>query len=330
MANDAARRVTAEGAGGAIRRRCRMPRRARRTVAAAAAVLGLTAVAACTPPSTLPDGSVPQAPPFATNGMTVEAGQVWVADLFGGQLLRFDPATGAISERYGAADTVCRTDDLVVVPGGDLVATCPTEGLVVRIPRGGTGQVLADVGKGVNPIAVDPAGDAVLVGFGTDADDRLLRIPLDGGPVSVVADGLPVLNGFAVGPDGALYVPTGGGGGIFGTGGLGRVDLTTGTFEQLELQFPDPATTGFSFACGVDVATDGTVFVAQCLDAAAFAVDPATGQVTLVGKGVAGIADNVAVLADGRVLLSGLFGSTLSVFTPQGGGYSRSSVTVGG
>jgi streptogramin lyase len=323
VANQAARRTTAD--------------RVRRTVAAAAAVFGLVAVVACTPPSTLPDGSVPQSPPFGTNGMTVEGDQVWVADLLAGQVLRFDPATGVVTERYGATDTVCHTDDLVVVPGGDLVATCPGEGLVVRIDTGDTGgtgeargSVLADVGTGVNPIALDPSGDAVLVGFGTEVDDRLLRVPLDGGPVTVVADGLPVLNGFAVGPDGALYVPTGGGGGIFGTGGLGRIDLDTGAFEQLDLHFPDPATTGFNFACGVDVAADGTVFVAQCFDAAAFAVDPSTGAVTLVGRGVSGIADNVAVLADGRVLLSGFFGPTLSVFTPQGGGYSRSSVSVGG
>jgi sugar lactone lactonase YvrE len=218
----------------------------------------------------------------------------------------------------------------VVVPDARLIATCPGEGLVVEIERGGGGRVLANVGAGVNPIAVDPSGDAVLVGFGNDANDQILRVPLDGGAVQVVADGLPVLNGFAVGPDDALYVPTGGAGGILGSGGLGRVDLTTGTFEQLDLHFADPATTGFSFACGVDVAADGTVFVAQCANAAVFAVDPTTGAVTLVGSGPSGIADNVAVMADGRVLLSSFFGPTLGVFTPQGGGYSPSSVTVGG
>jgi len=266
------------------------------------------------------------------NGMIQEGGSVWVADLFGKQVVRFSPDTGVIEERYGMDTGTCTTDDPVVVPGGDIVSTCPSDGLVIRIPRGGgPATTLASVSRGVNPIAVDPSGTSVLVGFGSEDDDRVLRIPLDGGPVQTVATGLPVLNGFGFGPDGLLYVPTGGAGGIFGTGGLGSIDTVTGEFRQIPLTFPaEPNRTGFDFACGADVAADGTVFVAQCINASVYAVNPTTGVATLVGRSPIDIADNIVALTDGRVLLSGFFGGKVTVFAPRsGGGFSASVLQVG-
>ncbi len=186
------------------------------------------------------------------------------------------------------------------------------------------------MGTGVNPIVADPSGDSVLVGFESEVHDELLRIHLDGSPTEVVADGLPSLNGFGFGPDGLLYVPTGGSAGILGTGGLATIDTTTGTFTQIPLSFDAPGRTGFDFACGVDVAADGTVYVAQCLNPAVYAVDPGTGEATLVGRSPLDIADNVLVLADGRVLLSGFFGPKVAVFTPgPGDTWSTSVLQVG-
>ncbi len=300
-------------------------------VAKAATLAALLTLAACTPPSVNPDGTVAQDAPYGVNGMIEENGQVWVADLFGGQLLRFDPDGGTVAERYGRMEGLCGTDDVVVMDDGTLVATCPVDGRVIAVTRNGTARVLAQVGRSVNPIAVDPSGDAVLVGFGTEDDDRLLRVFLDGRPVEVVADGLPPLNGFDVAPDGLLYTPTGGAAGLFGTGGLGRIDLSTGEFEQLALTFPGSGRTGFDFACGADVAADGTVFVAQCINASVFAVDPTTGVATLVGRAPLDTADNVVVLDDGRVLLSGFFGGKVAVFTPDGTGrYDVRNQRIGG
>lgn len=290
-----------------------------------------TLVAACVPPSSPPATPVSQAPPFGVNGMVQDGDGVWVADLFGKQLVRFSPDTGVISERVGMDAGLCTTDDPVVLPGGDLVATCPTEGRVIRAGRGtGTSTVLATVGAGVNPIALEPGGTTVLVGFGTDGDGRLLRVPVDGGPVEVVATGLPALNGFGFGPDGLLYTPTGGAAGFLGTGGLATIDPATGTFTPIPLSFPgEPGRTGLDFACGADVADDGTVFVVQCFNAAVYAVDPATGVATLVGRSPGGIADNVLVLDDGRVLISDFFGGSVTVFTPAGGSYTASTLHIG-
>lgn len=289
------------------------------------------AVVSCAVPSTAPDGSVPQIAPIGLNGMAEEsAGQeisVWGADYLGHQLLRFDPDTGVIHERHGG---LCDTDDVVVAPGGSLLATCAGQGTVVRLSRGGRAEVLARVGRGVNPIALEPGGDAVIVGFGTEDHDELIRVPLDGAPAEVVADGLPVLNGFGFGPDGRLYVPTAGVGGVLGsTGGLAVIDLATGVLT------PIPMTSGgrplgLAFAVGVDVAPDGTVFIAQGVDPAVWAVDPATGEATPVGRSPLPYADNLVVLSDGRVVLSGFLGERFVVFSPDvAGGWGREVGAVG-
>ena len=307
----------------------------RKSASALVAIVAVVlAAAACTPGSTNPDGSVPQNPPFGVNGLVVDPDPatpgVWVADIFGEQLLRFDPDTGVIAERYGKDKGLCGVDDVAVMPDTSLVATCPTTGQVIRVTRGGDAETLAVVGRQANPIVAHPDGDSVLVGFGSEENDEIVRVYLDGRPTEVVVDGLPVLNGFGFGPDGLLYVPTGGAGGILGTGGLGVVDIDAGTFSAIPLSFADPGRTGFDFACGTDAAADGTVYVAQCVNAAVYAVDPSTGEATFVGRSPAGIADNVVALADGRVILSGFFGGQVTVFSPTGGGgWAASLLTVG-
>lgn len=304
-----------------------------------AGVLAVTVVGvtACNIPSRLPDGSVPQIPPVGLNGLAEEpsvAGTaVWGADYIGHQLVRFDPDSGRITERFGA---LCDTDDVVVAPDESLIATCAGPGTVVRVSRDGTNDVLAHVGLGVNPIALEPGGSAVVVGFGTDDNDELIRVPLDGGPVQVLADGLPVLNGFSFGPDGRLYVPTGGVQGLIGsTGGLGVIDTATGEFTKIPLTIPGSSTTGGShdglpFAVGVDVGADGVVYIAQGMNPAVWAVDPGTGVAGLVGRSPLAYADNLAVLGDGRIILSGFVGNQVVLFERDGtGGWHRRVGAVG-
>ena len=294
------------------------------------ALLLAAATTGCTPATVNPGGSVPQDPPLSAHGLVQDGSELWTADLIGGQLIRFDLGTGTISERYSTSEGLCHPDDVAVVPGGDLVATCPAQGQVVRVHRGGTATVLATVGAGVNPIVVDPSGSSVLVGF-TYGGNQLLRVPLDGGPPQVVATGLPALGGFGFGPDGNLYVPTGGLDGALGTGGLGRIDIGTGSFTQLPLSFPgEPSKTGFELAVAADVGPDGTVYVAQSLDPAAYAVNPATGVATLVGRSPLGVGDNIAALPDGRVLLSAFTGGSIAVFTPSAVGYTTTVRAIGG
>ena len=304
-----------------------------RVRAVAVGAIALVTAAACTPPappSSNTDGSVPQAAPLSAHGMTQEGSQVWTADFLGSQLVRFDPNTGVISERHPLGQDVCNPDDVVVVPGGDLVATCPTQGVIMRVHRGGTSSLLAFVGTGVNPIALDPSGTSVLVGFTYGLDHRLLRVPLDGSPVQTVASGLPALGGFGFGPDGLLYVPTGGTEGALNAGGVGRINVATGAFTQLPLSFPgEPGKVGLDLAIGADVAADGTVFVAQSLNVAVYSMNPTTGVATSIGAPFANVGDNLVVLSDGRVIVSGFSGGGATVFTSSGAGYTASVRPIG-
>ena len=69
--------------------------------------------------------------------------------------------------------------------------------------------------------------------------------------------------------------------------------------------------------------------MAQALNGAVYAVDPDTGVATLVGPSPVGVADNIATLADGRVLLSGLTGGSVGVFSPSGAGFDVTVRPIG-
>ncbi len=299
-----------------------------RLAAARLSVVALvTCVTACVPASVGSDGRVPQDPPIATNGLAPDGDHVWAADIAAGQIVRFELSTGRIDERYGPKEGLCHTDDLVIAPDGRVIATCPTEGLVIAIERGGRATRLAAVGRGVNPIVLDPSGTSVLVGFEIAGRRDLLRVPLDGSAVTTVATGLPQINGVDLDSHGRLWAPTGGTDGLLGTGGLGWVDLTTGVFTKVALRFADRSQRGLRLACGVAVGPHDEIYVAQCVSPEVYRVDPTTGFATLVGRPATPVADNIASLPDGRVLMSPFTGNVVTVFDPVA--HTRSTVSIG-
>lgn len=267
----------------------------------------------CVPAQRNTDGSVPQNRPIASNGITTIGTDLLLCDLFGGQLLRFDPTTGTIDDRWGPAEAMPAPDDVVVAPDGSIVFTSPSGGVVGVIHPGGRPRVLATVGIGVNPIALDPSGTSVLVGFGFDARTQVLRVPLDGSPTTVVASDLPTLNSFSIGPDGALWAPTGGVlGGLFGSGGVIRIDLSTGASQELALHLPD-GSTGVKFAVATKWAPGIGLLLMQGLDAAIYLVDPATGATTLYADLPSDIGDNLMVTSSGTIFATGFSGSVMRV-----------------
>jgi len=258
------------------------------------------------------DGTVPQTPPIAANGITSIAGDLLVCDLFGGQLVRVDPATGRISERWGRSEGMAPPDDVVVAPDGTIVYTSPQGNIVGRIRPGGSPEVLAAVGQGVNPIVLEPSGTSVLVGFAFQDSSQVLRVPLDGSPTSVVASGLPALNSFSIGPDGALWAPSGGVAGAFGGGGLVRIDLTDGSWQQIPLHLPD-GSSGVKFAVAAKWVPGVGLLLLQGLDAAIYLVDPATGTTVPYADLPTDFSDNMTVTPAGRLFVTGFFGQVMEV-----------------
>lgn len=168
----------------------------------------------------------------------------------------------------------------------------------------------------------------MLVGFETAGRHDLLRVPLDGGPVSTVADGLPQINGSELDSTGQLWSPTGGTDGALGTGGLIRIDPVTGSFTTVHLSFAAAGQTGLRLACGVTVGPHDEIYVAQCFSPTVYRVDPATGFATVIGRPATSFADNIAALPDGRVLMSSFTTNIVTVFDPVGHSAQR-SVSVG-
>lgn len=281
-----------------------------------ATVILIGALTSCTPTQRNPDGSVPQDAPIATNGITFQGTELIVCDLFGGQLVRFDPTTGRISERWGRAEGMFPPDDVIVAPDGTIVFTSPNGNFVGQIRPGGAPEVLAYVGQGVNPIVLEPSGTSVLVGFAFQDGSQLLRVPLDGSPTTVVASGLPALNSFSIGPDGALWAPSGGVGGLLGTGGIVRIDLTTGTWANVPIHLPD-GSTGVKFAVAAKWAPGIGLLLLQGIGAAIFLVDPATGSTTLYADLATDIADNMTITPAGKLYATGFSGAIMEVMADR-------------
>lgn len=286
----------------------------------------VAAAAACVPPSTLPDGTVAQAPPIAANGVAWDGEHLWLCDLFGRQLLEIDPATGRILRRFGPDTGIAPPDDVVITPDGSIVYTSPQTGVVGRIPATGPSagrpQVLAQLEPGVNPIALTPDGTAVVVGFGSGDADRIDRIDLGTGAVTTVATGVSDINGFSFGPDGALWAPVGGVPSAFtGDGAILRIDIATGATRRLSLSFPDePAKRGLQFGVSAKFTPDGRLIGLQGVGAALYEIDPATGVSRRFSTIGSDWADNQVATPDGRVFVTGFFGT---VFEVDAAGVSR-------
>ncbi len=278
----------------------------------------LLVFAACVPPSTLPDGTVPQAGPIGSNGLVFDGTDLWLADYFGGQLLRLDATTGRVLERLNADDGIAAPDDLVIAPDGSVIYTSPQTGVVGRVRRDGSTprvSVLAHRPIGVNPIALTPDGTAVVVGYEFSEASHIDRIELSTGAVTMVAAGVGETNGFSFGPDGVLWAPAGGAvTALTGDGAIARIDIGTGAVDTLRLSFPhDSSKRGLRFGASVRWTPDGRLLALEAVGAGVYDIDPATGVATRSSVIPADFGDNMASLPDGRTFVSNFVGGLFVV-----------------
>jgi sugar lactone lactonase YvrE len=248
-----------------------------------------------------------QAPPAGANGIRVDAdGTLWIADLEGGQIVAVDPATGALVARLGADAGVTTPDDLALDPDGRLWWTEFPAGAIGRIDDptapDATSEVVAEIGSGANPIAVDDEG-RVFAGRAIQGTGIYELDPSDAAePREVVADP-GVINGFDVGPDGRVYAP------VSDTGEVVAVDPASGAIEVVA--------TGIALPVSVRWAPEGDLVVLSGAPATVTRVDPATGTAEPWATAATAVGDNMAFGPDGTLYVTGFDQPTVSAIAPD-------------
>ncbi|KAA0232909.1 MAG: Virginiamycin B lyase [Acidimicrobiales bacterium] len=256
---------------------------------------------------------VDQTPPLGVNGLTVEDGAIWMADLSGGEVMKLDAATGEILERYGAEDGVASPDDVALGPDGAVYWTGFEEGQVGRIADGES-EVIAQLPPGANPLAF--AADGTLyVGLAV-VGDAIYKVATDGsGEAEIVADAPGDVNGFTIGADGFLYGPAGG---ALGPGSIVKVDLTTGEVSEV--------VGGIVAVVATDFDGDGVLHALSPLPAQILRIDLEAGTAEVERELPGVIPDNLAYATDGTLYVSHFNEPAISVIAPDG---SETALRVG-
>jgi len=153
-------------------------------------------------------GSVPvdQSAPTGANGVAFDAdGMLWLADLFGNQVLRIDPSTGEILERF--PEEKAGPDDVVIDDQGRVFWTGWSSGRVGRIdPKTGEEVIIAELPAGANSIAFARDG-RLFVGL-VILNTGLYELDPEGSDEPrLITDAISSLNAFDFGPDGFLWGP---------------------------------------------------------------------------------------------------------------------------
>jgi sugar lactone lactonase YvrE len=276
---------------------------------------GATSTSTPTTRAPAPTGRCPladQTPPKGTNGVVYRNGELWIADLTGGQLIVVDPASGAIVARYGAeAGITGQPDDLAIAADGTVYWTGFDSGIVGRMRPGQKSTTLATIAPGVNPIAFGPDGQ-LYVGRALTGDG-LYRVDPASGQVTSIAPTLGNVNAFAFGRDGQLYAPN-----MAGTGSLVRIDPRSGAMATLAENLGQVDAVRFRLnRLGTKDYTTAYVLVAY--PAKVWTVNLGTGAATAFKETLPNpIGDNMAFAPDGRLFVTAYNRPSISVIAPDG------------
>ncbi len=231
-------------------------------------------------------------------------GHLYVASLFGGELVAIDVDRGEIVRRYGPEDGVLGPDDVTFGPDGSMYWTDLIPGEVGRRAPDGT-VTKQFVAPGVNPITFSPDGRLFVglcfMGDGlVELDPELIAPPR---PIVVASEENPFplgfFNAFDFGPDGRLYGP------------LYAADMFIGfdvdSCEASSQPWIDcdirVLASGFHTPVAAKFDAQGVLHVLDQWTGELFTVDLETGERTLVAELGQGL-DNLAFDATDRLFVT--------------------------
>ncbi len=220
-------------------------------------------------------------------------GLLYVASVFGSEIVVIDPESGAIRKRLGQAEGVYGPDDIAFAPDGSFYWTTILTGEVAGFNAAGERKVAATLSPGVNPITFSDTGRLFVAQcfFGTG----LYELDPEGvNPPRSIADDLGPncgLNGMDWGPDGRLYGPR------WFANEVVSVDVDTGQRRTEATGFKTPAAVKFN--------SQGVLHVMDTADGTVHRVDHLGDKRvnTLVATVEPGL-DNFAFDAQDRIFVS--------------------------
>lgn len=260
-------------------------------------------------------------------------GRLWFSDVFAGEVLRLDPATGVVER---VAQLPGQSGGLGFLPDGTPIVASVEERKLYRIGADGTLSLHADLhgtaSWHLNDLTVDARGRAYVGNYGDDSNMPDPAFPADlamveaDGTVHVVATEMLFANGMAVTPDGSTLV-------------VAETRATPGRLSTFTIE-PDGSLVDRRFLIEFDdprILPDG---IALDADGAVWVASPASGEVIRVTADGA-IADRVPVPTPFGLALGGadgrdLFVCTSDAFAPEaalagrGGAIRRVRVAVPG
>jgi len=228
-------------------------------------------------------------------------GLLYVASVFGDELVVVDPETGSIVGRI--SEGVDSPDDLAFSSDGSVYWTSILTGEVAGLRPDGTRVTAARLTPGVNPITFSP--DDRLFVSQCFFDDKLYEVdPAGIKPPRLISDQLGPhcgLNGMDWGPDGRLYGPR------WFRGEVVSFDVDTGTM-RLEAS-------GFQVPAAVKFDSRGRLHV---LDSAAGTVVRIEGKQRVVVATLEPGLDNLAFDAEDRLFVSSYADGSISRIESNG------------
>lgn len=222
------------------------------------------------------------------NGIMFDSNdQLYVASVYGGEIIVLDPYTGEITKRLGIESGVKCPDDLVFGSDGSLYFTNLIVGEVGCLsPDGACSN--QSIAPGVNSITMSD-NDRLFVGLDFMGDGLYELDPTFTTAPKLLAADLGWLNGMDWGSDGYLYGP------IWTTGEIVRIDVDSGIITTVAEGFSVPSSVKFDPSENLYVADYGRGEIAR--------VDINNNTTQIVANGLERI-DSIAFDSNGRLFAS--------------------------
>ncbi|WP_367344490.1 hypothetical protein [Methanomethylovorans sp.] len=233
------------------------------------------------------------------NGILLDSNDnLYVASVYGGEIIVLDPDTGEITNRLGLESGVKCPDDLIFGPDGSLYFTNLIVGEVGRLSPDGaiSNQSLA---PGVNSITFSDDG-RLFVGLDFMGDGLYELDPAFSKEPRLIAKDLGWLNGMDWGPDGYLYGP------IWTKGEVVRIDVDSGNITTVAKGFDIPSSVKFNSL--------GDLYVADCGKGAIFRIHLNNSTTEIVADELEGM-DSIAFGSNDQLFTSAEGGTIYEVLT---------------